>query len=261
MLELYHALYSTCSQKVRFCLAEKGLEWTDRHIDLFSDHQLKPEYLALNPDGVVPTLVHDGRPVTESSVICEYLDDVFPDTSRSPADAYGKAVMRSWMAFIAEIPTSFIRVVTLHLVFKTRQSVISEEEYAANTERRPVRKYIFRKMGSNGFPESDIRSAFDGLRQTAERVDKRLEKGRWIMGDELTLADMMLVPTIDRMEDLSLEAVWADLSRFSDWWERIKQRPAYGATYPPAARFSYYGPDVRDCAGDVYKSMLSRWGR
>jgi glutathione S-transferase len=74
VIELFHAHISTCSQKVRLCLAEKGLAWTDHPLDFAKAEHLTPAYLALNPNGVVPTLVHDGRPVIDSSVICEYLE-------------------------------------------------------------------------------------------------------------------------------------------------------------------------------------------
>src|SRR5258708_39702893 len=58
MLELYHNIISTCSQKVRLCFAEKGLTYVDRHIEFSERGHLSPEYLKLNPNGVVPTLVH-----------------------------------------------------------------------------------------------------------------------------------------------------------------------------------------------------------
>ena len=78
MLELYNTPHSTCSQKVRICLAEKNLEWTDRHVNLATKEHLAPAYLKINPNGVVPTLIHDGAVITDSSVICEYIDEVFP---------------------------------------------------------------------------------------------------------------------------------------------------------------------------------------
>jgi glutathione S-transferase len=71
---------SPCAQKVRLVLAEKGLEWTGQHIDLPQKENLQPWYLELNPLGVVPTLVHEDKPVIESSIICEYLEDKFPET-------------------------------------------------------------------------------------------------------------------------------------------------------------------------------------
>ncbi len=96
MLELYHNYTSVCAAKVRFALEEKGLEWTERYVDIFSGEQHKPEYLKLNPLGVVPTLVRDGVPFIESNIINEYLDDAFPKVPLRPADAGSRAQMRLW---------------------------------------------------------------------------------------------------------------------------------------------------------------------
>jgi glutathione S-transferase/GST-like protein len=74
MIELYHFWSSVCSVRCRMALEEKGVKWTSRYIDLFKFDQLKPDYLAINPDGMVPTLVHDGAPVRESTIINEYID-------------------------------------------------------------------------------------------------------------------------------------------------------------------------------------------
>src|SRR5262249_27023071 len=96
---LYNAPPSTCSQRVRFLLNAKGLPSDEVKLDLLAGDQLKPEYLKLNPNGVVPTLDHDGDIVIDSSVIIEYLDEVEPDTSFTPEDAVGRAKMRALMRF------------------------------------------------------------------------------------------------------------------------------------------------------------------
>ena len=94
MLELYNFSQSTCSQKVRLCLAEKKLEWTDhRLISRNGDHLT--DWYTKHPNRVVPTLVHDGNPVYETSVIIQYLDDIFPEPCLSPDDALGKAHLRA----------------------------------------------------------------------------------------------------------------------------------------------------------------------
>ena len=90
-------LCSVAPQKARFALAEKGLEWESRHVDLFTFDHWKPEYLALNHKAVVPTLDHDGRVLIESNVIIEYLDDAFPGSALSPADPMARARMRLWL--------------------------------------------------------------------------------------------------------------------------------------------------------------------
>ena len=81
---LYNAPQSTCSQRVRFVLNAKALPFEEVKLDLLAGDQLKPDYLALNPNGVVPTLDHDGAIVIDSSVIIEYLDEVAPEESFTP---------------------------------------------------------------------------------------------------------------------------------------------------------------------------------
>ena len=85
MLELYHGYTSVCAQKARLTLAEKGLEWASHVMDLNGD-QLDPAYLKLNPNGVVPTLVHNGHVIVESTVIMHYLDDIFTEPPLMPRD-------------------------------------------------------------------------------------------------------------------------------------------------------------------------------
>src|ERR1700740_2908453 len=93
---LYNAPQSTCSQRVRFVLNAKGLPFEEVKLDLLAGDQLKPDYLELNPNGVVPTLDHDGSIVIDSSVIIEYLDEIAPGPdSFTPKDAVARAKMRA----------------------------------------------------------------------------------------------------------------------------------------------------------------------
>ena len=110
MLELYQFPESTCSQKVRICLGEKGLEWVERRLDWRKRKHLTPEYLALNPNWVVPTLVHDGRSVIDSNVIMQYLDEVFPEPPLSPADPLARARMRAWLSYFNDVSVTAIRL-------------------------------------------------------------------------------------------------------------------------------------------------------
>src|ERR1700740_2214138 len=102
---LYNAPQSTCSQRVRFVLNAKALPFEEKKLDLLAGDQLKPDYLALNPNGVVPTLDHDGAIVTGPSVIIEYLDEIAPKPeSFPPRDPVKRAGMRALMRFIDEMP-------------------------------------------------------------------------------------------------------------------------------------------------------------
>ncbi len=94
---LYHNEMSVCSAKVRMAFAEKGVAWDGRHLNLRAGDAPLPEYVALNPNKVVPTLLDQGRPIIESNVICEYIDDFWPTPPLRPTCAYERARMRLWM--------------------------------------------------------------------------------------------------------------------------------------------------------------------
>ena len=240
MIELYHAPTSTCSQKVRMCLFEKGVEWTSRPLNLALDEHLTPEYLAINPNGVVPTLVHNDMPIVDSSVICEYLDGIIPLPRLSPSDPVRRAAMRSWMRFIEEVPTAAIRFPSFHMAIARRYQDLSESDFREKVANvRPLRKHFYRRMGSAGFDRDDVAAALEELNNTLERMEKELASGPWLIGAEFTLADIVLMPTIDRMADLGLSGDWP--IRFpgvSDWYARLQQRPAFKKTYSAGSRLS-----------------------
>lgn len=249
MLELYNFPMSTCSQKVRIVLAEKQLEWKDRRLDSAKGEHLTPEYLKLNPNGVVPTLVHDGNPIIDSSVICEYLDEVFPQASMTLLDALGRAKMRAWLRYIEEVPTPSIRYPSFNRVLVHNLKRLTKEQFNAQADRRPLRKHFYHRMGQTGFPKEDMDAAMENLENTIKRMDKALAEtgGPWIMGRQFLLVDVCLTPTIDRMEDLGHAGMWErGHPRVTEWWARIKARPSYEATYYPGARFS-----------DAYADLMS----
>src|SRR5215471_6099390 len=205
---LYNAPPSTCSQRVRFVLNAKGLPFTERKLDLLAGDQLKPEYLKLNPNGVVPTLDHDGNIVIDSSVIIEYLDEVAPEPkSFTPPEPAERARMRSLMRFIDEMPAAAVRVPTFNLAFLPRFAAMSEGEFSAFAEAKPLRKEFMLAMGRTGFPQKEMDAALDRMRRTYERMDKSIAAsgGPWLLGPDITLADVAVMPAIVRRADLGKE--------------------------------------------------------
>src|SRR5271166_4770951 len=108
--KLYSAPQSTCSQRVRFVLHTKHLPFEEVKLNLLDGDQLKPDYLALNPNGVVPTLDHNGAIIIDSSVIIEYLDEIAPERAKfTPENPVLRARMRALMHFIDEMPAAAVR--------------------------------------------------------------------------------------------------------------------------------------------------------
>jgi glutathione S-transferase len=238
---LYNAPPSTCSQRVRFVLNAKKLPFAEVKLDLMAGDQLKPEYLALNPNGVVPTLDHDGAIIIDSSVIIEYLDEIAPEPQGfTPEQAAKRAHMRALMRFIDEMPAAAVRVPTFNLAFLPRFAAMSEEEFLAFAEAKPLRKEFMLAMGRKGFPDSEMNAALDRLRRTYERMDAEIAKsgGPWLMGKAITLADIAVMPTLVRMADLGLETSWQDLPRVVRWYDEIRAQEAFAPTYYPGSLLS-----------------------
>ena len=172
---LYNAPQSTCSRRVRFVLNAKSLPFSEVKLNLLEGDQLKPDYLKLNPNGVVPTLDHDGNIVTDSSVIIEYLDEVAPEAENfTPRDPVVRARMRALMRFIDEMPAAAIRVPTFNLAFLPHFAAMSEEEFVAFAESKPLRKEFMLAMGRKGFPEPEMKAALDRLARTLDRMDAEI---------------------------------------------------------------------------------------
>jgi glutathione S-transferase len=245
MLTLYNAAHSTCSQKVRICLAEKNLAFEDIRLDLGKnkDH-LKPDYLKINPNGVVPTLIDDGQIVLDSSVICEYLDERYPAVRLTPEDIIERAGMRAWMRYLEEVPTAAVRVPSFNMGFLPRYDGLDRKRFEQEqSDIRPIRKQFYRRMGPGGFKKEDVEASLEQLSNTCKRMHEALSKGPWLMGEQYTLADIIVTPLIDRMADLGFSELWeTKYSRVKEWYQRMQARPAFRATFYPGSRMSEFLP-------------------
>jgi len=231
---LYNAPQSTCSQRVRFVLNAKDLAFDEVKLDLLAGDQLKPDYLNLNPNGVVPTLDHDGSIIIDSSVIIEYLDEIAPEPANfTPSDPVKRAAMRALMRFIDEMPAAAVRVPTFNLAFLPRFAAMSEEEFLAFAESKPLRKEFMLAMGRKGFPQKDMDAAMDRLSRTLARMEHEIAAsgGPWLLGRNITLADVAVMPAIVRMADLGLDNMWKDRPAIARWYDAIRAHKAFKPTY------------------------------
>ena len=242
MLKLYHANHSTCSQKVRLCLAEKQLKWDSQLVNLASNEHLSEAYLKLNQNGVVPTLVHDDAVITDSGVICEYLDEVFPSTPMLPADPAERALVRAWVRYLDEVPTAAVRVPSFNIAFLPRYKDLDDEQFQAQQANiRPLRKHFYERMGRAGFDDEEVDAALEQFRSSLARMEIRLADNTWLSGDGFGLADIIALPLIDRMDDLGFASMWEDVFVcVTDWLSRSRNRSSFDVAFYPKSRLSEF---------------------
>ena len=245
--KLYNAPQSTCSQRVRFVFNAKNLPFEEVKLNLLEGDQLKPDYLKLNPNGVVPTLDHNGAIVIDSNVITEYLDEVAPDHSFTPENPVERAHMRTLMHFIDEMPAAAVRVPTFNLAFLPSFQKMSREAFVAMAESKPLRREFMLSMGQSGFPKEEMDAALVRLRRTYERMDAEIKRsgGPWLLGKKITLADVAVMPSLIRIHDLG-KPDWQDLPRVVTWFDNIRSQPAFKSTFYHGSLLSERFPHLRE---------------
>ena len=228
MLELYHNINSVCAQKVRVALLEKGLDWTDHLVDL-GGGQFDPAYLKLNPNAVVPTLVHDGKVVIESSVILYYIDEAFPTPSLMPADPLLRAKVRLYNKLIDEYVHNACTILTFATAFRPALAKLSPEVLEAKilapapSKKRAEYK---RDVIAHGLESKFAGEALELHRKLLDWMDESLRAGPWLAGDRFSLADAAVIPYVFRLDFLRLAPMWAERPAIAQWYARMRERPS-----------------------------------
>jgi glutathione S-transferase len=261
MLELYHYDRSTAAQKIRIALAEKGLEWESRIVNTrvgVREH-LRPEYLRLNPRGLVPTLVHDGQPIPESQVILEYLEDAFPEHPLRPEDPVARAHMRLWTKRIDEGLHVHSRVIGMCVSVRHVNAAAGEEaitEYYKEMQ-EDVRRRNDAINIEHGLESPLLPDAVGYFKKLFHEMDEVLATRDWLAGDTYSLADISHGVYAGRMAGFDMAPLWADLDHFNDWHARFKARPSF------AEGVTRWGDDTSakraQYAADAFPTIKSLW--
>ena len=227
MIELYHSVNSVCAQKVRIVLAEKGLEYVDHLMTLQGD-QFAPEYMKLNPNGVVPTLVHEGRAVTEAAEILYYLDEAFPKPALMPRDLHARAAVRLFNKLIDEYLHNSCMILTFATAFRPWFAGLTGEQITARLAKSPLtqRTEYKRDVALNGLESKYVRDAVGHHMKLFKMMEQALERGPWLAGDAFSLADAAVIPYVLRVDLLKLQGFFADRPRIQDWYARMRARPS-----------------------------------
>jgi ganglioside-induced differentiation-associated protein 1 len=230
MLKLYQGRTAVCSVKVRLTMAEKGLDFEPVNLDLRAGEQHKPEYLKLNPNGVVPTLIHDDFVLIESSVIMQYLDENFPGQSLQLTEPKARARMRIWMKRIDEYLHPSIGALIYAMVHAASMRKMNPAELEAHYRAipNPATRELQRAAIEHGMDAPAAVQALQAYDKAFANMELQLAERPWLAGDGYSLADAAMTPYINRLAMLGLSNMWA-LTRpdVSAWFERIKARSSF----------------------------------
>lgn len=229
---LYDAANSPAGRRVRMALLEKGVPFEIHWVNLALMDQKRPSYLKLNPNGLVPTLLHDGDAIYESNVINEYIEAMVPTPALMPADARGQAEVRMWLSFESAWAPLF-RDVFYETVAKERlkKNLSDPSKLEAEISQRtsnPVYFKIAKQVLETPRNDELIENRFAVLMERMQLMDDRLADGRqWLAGDKYTLADLGLAPRIEMYPMIGVSDLYQKFPRIGAWAERVKARPSW----------------------------------
>lgn len=226
-LHLYHSGVSNCSMRVCMTLEEKGLDWTSHHLNILRKEHITPEYFGINPNGLVPTLVHDGKVVIESDDIIDYLDDQFPEPPLKPSDDGARNEMYYWLHRATAIHLSTVKTYIYHKRVGNRMahSKADDQKYRS-LQTNPDLLEFHRKSTNEGFSDEEIDRARQTLKDCFSEMDTILGSHDWLAANRFSLADIAWVPLQFTLEQLA-EYEFDSMKNVADWTRRLSARNSY----------------------------------
>lgn len=254
-LKLYHAEPLANSLKSMLPLKEKGLAYESIYVDLHRFEQHSDWFKAINPEGQVPVLDHDGAIITHTTVINEYLEDVFPDDQPEsgplrPRDPVGAARMRYWNKFVDEHVMNYVSIHGWHRMVGIIARNIESGEFEKLMAHVPLPDQRKKWMTArSGFSENDLEHAIEKIVYALEKIEAQLGETRYLAGNSYTLADINFFAhcglMVDRMfPELEVDAKYPQLVA---WRESICARPAVKDALASEDRTQ---PGLRTWSGD-----------
>jgi len=232
MLALYHAEPMANSLKALIGIHEKGVPFESHLVNLHQFEQHEPAYLKINPNGQVPALVHDGRVITESTVINEYLDEVFDGPALVPADPYWRARMRIWTKFVDEYFCPALSFIGWHHMIHNITDKLSPEEFEARLARIPLKEQQekWRTSARQGYTRHQLDEWGRQVRVSLGRFEAQLGQTPWLAGRVFTLADVAAYAMVPHMPRRSPDLVNVQQTpKLMDWHARVTARPGVQA--------------------------------
>lgn len=231
-VDLYHFEPNANGGKPLIALHEKGVAFTSHWVDLLNWQQHQPEYLAINPKGQVPTLVHDGVIITESTPMGEYIDEAFDGPALRPADPAGRALMRRWSRYADEFLGPSLSMVAWNRFIGPMMRQRSQEELDRALTSIPTKERVkaWTKTITNDFSADELAESQRRIAFAAEKIDRQLSRTPWLAGDTYSLADINVFNMAAGLPMFMPDRINAEATpHLIEWIARVGSRPAVRA--------------------------------
>jgi glutathione S-transferase len=228
-LKYYHGPALANGLKSMIPLIEKELPYESVYVDLHRFEQHEPWFVAINPEGQVPVLDHDGVVITHATVINEYLEDVFPQVPLRPRDPIGAAYMRYWNKFIDEHVMNYVSIHGWQNFIAPIARAVESEEFERLMARIPLPDQRNKWRAARvGFRTADLDYAREKIHFAVDKAEKQLGQTAWLAGNDYTLADINFFANcaVGLERNFPEVTTSARCPRLLSWREKMHARPA-----------------------------------
>ena len=228
MLKLYSFGPAANSLKPLLALYERGIPFESKYLSAATFDQHSDWFKKINPNGQVPALEHDGKVITESTVICEYLEDVFPKANpMRPSDPYLAAQMRIWTKWVDEYFCWCVSTLGWHRRIGPLARTLSDAEFEEHLKSIPIyEQQVKWRRAREGFPQETLDEEMRKIEVSVRKLEARLAESEWLAGPDFSLADVCNFAIANTMEvnyaDLVNEA---ETPHLLAWIKAIQLRP------------------------------------
>ena len=225
-LHVWHSELSSCAQRVRITLDEKGLGWEGHLIDIPKNEHATPEYQAINPKGLVPAFVDHGTLLIESCDIIDYIDKKYPDPRLRPSDPILELKLSGWLDR-ADKAQADLKLLSHEFLFRPRKLMTESEvvDFEISHNNKALVDFIREWQGNNMFPKIKLDAAVTRTDTDFKELDSALADQHWVIGDQFTLADIAWMPNIHRV--MLMEWPLERYKNLSRWFDQLKARSSY----------------------------------
>jgi len=238
MIELFHGGPAGHSASVLIALAEKGLAFESRPLDLATFEQHGEAFLAVNAAGQVPVLREEHRSLTESFFILLYLDERYPDPPLDGVDARVRYLTQKWGKYVETHIAP-----NLAIYAWAKRGAAPGKDALAGFARLPLERRALWRRAAEGFAEAEVEAARAALVKAIGRIAESLADGPWLARDRYGIADIAVFPHVARLSGLGFDLP----ASVVDWLGRIAARrqvcEALGDTGLPADITPTMGPE------------------
>lgn len=234
MLKLYSFGPGANSLKPLLTLYEKGLEFEGIRLNPAKFEHHSDWFKAINPRGQVPALVDEGRVITESTVICEYLEDKYPTAVKlRPDDLADRAEMRVWTKWVDEYFCWCVSTIGWHRGVSHMAKALSDSEFEEHLKKIPIPEQQLKwRRAREGFPQDLLDEEMRKIAVSVRRLDDHLRDHEWLAGTSYSLADICNYAIAGGMQNGFAELVnEADTPGLVRWINQISERPAVKRMY------------------------------